>query len=300
MGAGWTGKLIRRNFRRDRRAVIYHEREPTQDPSVKSPGLAAIVMGCALLMPRALHTPAAVRLAAAIRTGRVADVDAQLHRGADPNQRLANGETPLALAIMTEHPQVSTLLVAHGADPNILANGMSMLSLLVQTAHCPVDAVRALLAAGADPNIRDAPSDRTPLLRALNSGAAGCAQILIDHGANLDARDAGGGGALDAAVVGSSPEVVEGLIRRGAPVNATMAGRVTPLMWAALRRPEPRGEAESVIEILIRHGADPCLHDAAALTAADYAQKLGFANRAARLTEACAAWQRGLRPTLRR
>ncbi|MDE2348022.1 MAG: ankyrin repeat domain-containing protein [Gammaproteobacteria bacterium] len=254
---------------------------------MKSPGLAAIVTGFALLTPRALHTPTAVRLAAAIRAGNVARVDAQLRRGADPNVRLENGETPLALAILSEHPRVSELLVARGADPNISANGLSMLSLLVQTRPCPVGTVLALLRAGADPNSRDAPSDRTPLLRALNSGAAACAEILLNHGANIDARDKGGSGALDAAVVGSSPEMVERLIQRGVAIDATTDRQVTALMWAALRRPDAKGDAESVIAVLLRHGADPCMKDAGGMTAADYAQKMGFADRAARLAVAC-------------
>ncbi len=259
---------------------------------MKFPGLTAIVIGCALLTPRAIHTPASVRLASALRSGSVAEVDALLRRGADANARLENGTTPLEYAILTERRPVIAVLLARGADPNASDHGMSMLSLLVQTKPCPTATVSALLAAGADPNRHDAPSARTPLLRALHAGAPACAKILLDHGARIDARDVAGGTALDAAVAGSSPRVVEGLIRRGIAVNATMARGVTPLMWAALRQPDRREVSESVIAVLLDHGADPCMQDADAMTAADYARKMGFTARASRLASACTRWQR--------
>lgn len=258
-------------------------------------------MGCALLAPRAIHTPAIVRLAEAMRSGDLADVDAELRQGADPNARLENGATPLEYAILIESRPMIGLLLARGANPNIVDHGMSMLSLLVQTQPCPTATVSALLAAGADPNQRDAPSARTPLLRALHAGAPECAAILLDHGARIDAEDVAGGSALDAAAAGSSAQVVEGLIRRGVAVNATMARGVTALMWAALRQPDPRGEAESVIRVLLDHGANPCMKDADAMTAADYARKMGFTGRAARLAGACeiaGAWVRPAAATL--
>lgn len=278
-------EMMRRLAARD--AVLEYWSEPPQDSTLKSPGLIAIFICCALLVPQGFHTTAADRLAAAVQSGTAADVEAQLRQGADPNWRFANGETPLAYAILKERYRIADLLVAHGADPKILDHGISMLSLVVQARTCPAGTVSALLAAGADPNQRDSVSP--PLLRALHSGAEACAQALISHGANIEARDAAGGTALHAAVVGSSPKVVEQIIRGGVSVNSTMAQQATPLMWAALRQPGLNVMADAIIAILLDRGADPCMRDAHGMTAADYARKMGFEARASRLATACAA-----------
>ncbi len=258
---------------------------------MKSPGLISIFACCALLVPQGRHISAADRLAAAIQSGTLADVDAQLKRGADPNWRFASGETPLAFAILKARYRIADLLLAHGADPKILNHGISMLSLVVQTRTCPAGTVGALLAAGADPNQRGSPSSAPPLLSALQSGAEACAAVLISHGADIEARDAAGDTALDAAVIGSSPTVVEQIIRSGVAVNSTMAQKTTPLMWAALRRSGPDAMADAIITILLDHGADPCATDARGRTAADYAKEMGFEARASRLAAACARWQ---------
>ena len=257
-----------------------------RDSTLKLAGLIAMFVGCALLVPQGFHTTAADRLAAAVQSGTAAQVDAQLRLGADPNWRFANGQAPLVYAILKERYRIAELLLAHGADPKIVDHGISLLSLIVQAKTCPAGTVRALLAAGADPNPRDSVSP--PLLRALQSGAEACAQVLISHGANIDARDVSGGTALHAAVAGSSPTVVEQIIRSGVAVNSTMAQQVTPLMWAALRQPGRHGIADSIITVLLDRGADPCMTDAHGMTAADYAREMGFAGRASRLAAACA------------
>ncbi|NNM62559.1 MAG: hypothetical protein HKM03_10345 [Steroidobacteraceae bacterium] len=259
----------------------------------KSRSLLAIAACCALLAPRELQRSAADRLAAAIQSGTAAQLISQLRQGADPNWRFANGETPLAFAILTKHYRKAQLLITHGANPDVLDHGMTMLSLIAQERTCPVATIRALLAAGADPDQRNKLSSSTPLLSALQSGAQACAQVLIAHGASITATDAAGQSALGAAAMGSSHEIVAQLIGRGADVNGGTAQHTTPLMWAALRRPDPTSSlGESVIELLLRHGADPCLRDEHGMTAADYARQMAFTERASRLAAACSTWHR--------
>lgn len=258
---------------------------------MRSRGLRFTLLACALLAPRGWHTPAADRLQAAIESGTAARIAAQLRQGADPNWRFANGETPLTFAILEGRYRAVRVLLAHGAKPNILDHGVSMLSLIVQSANCPAGTVGALLAAHADPNRRDTLSSQTPLLSALQSGAQACAAVLLAHGANIRARDRAGGDALDAAVMGSSAGMVEEIIARGLAVDPVAADRATPLMWAALRARDAAQTPQAIVAVLLAHGADPCKRDARGMTAADYARIMGHRTRAASLAAACVKWQ---------
>jgi len=258
---------------------------------LRSRGLRLILLACALLAPRGWRTPAADRLQAAIESGTAAQVAAQLQHGADPNWRFANGETPLAFAILAGRYRAVQVLLAHGANPNIPDHGMSLLSLIVQSANCPAGTVSELLAAHADPNRHDMLSSQTPLLSALQSGAQACAAVLLAHGANIRARDRAGGDALDAAVMGSSAGMVSQIIASGLAVDPVAADGATPLMWAALRARDAAATPAAIVAILLAHGADPCKKDVRGMTAADDARIMEFRARAARLAAACVKWQ---------
>lgn len=79
-------------------------------------------------------------------------------------------------------------------------------------------AVRALLAAGADPNaLSTAPfAQVTPLGTAATFGATELAEILLDHGADTERTADHGNTPLHSAVAGGSRALVELLLARGA------------------------------------------------------------------------------------
>ena len=73
-------------------------------------------------------------------------------------------------------------------------------------------------------------------------------QILLDHGAVIDARTDDGWTALHSATYWSQTEVVSRLIRRGASVNAQTNSQQTPLHLAAAA---PNGGNADVLQILL-------------------------------------------------
>ncbi len=82
-----------------------------------------------------------------------------LDAGVDPNEVNAAGAAILLMAVKDSNVEIVKALLAAGADPNTLVNaaGATILLRAIDTNH--VEIVRALLAAGADPNILAARAD---------------------------------------------------------------------------------------------------------------------------------------------
>jgi len=73
-------------------------------------------------------------------------------------------------------------------------------------------------------------------------------QLLLDHGAPIDAKTADGWTALHSATYWGQAEVMTLLIRRGADVNSRTAGCQTPLHLAASA---PNGGNPKALQILL-------------------------------------------------
>ncbi len=89
---------------------------------------------------------------------------------------------------------------------------------------------------------------------AASHGSAELVRLLLDRGADVDARNGTGRTALHYAVFRDRPEAAKVLLERGARVDVATRidgfGRVSPLMLAA-----GRGRRE-LTELLLAHGAD--------------------------------------------
>src|SRR5262245_43353577 len=111
----------------------------------------------------------------------------------------------------------------------------------------------------------------TPLLGALMHNDAAEAKRLVDEGADPDQGSFGGFSPFVLAVVEQNLELVRMMAAKGANLNLRDGSGSTPLMWAAFNE---TGDA-SVVEELLRSGADPFAVNKAGETAMTWALKRG-------------------------
>lgn len=82
--------------------------------------------------------------------------EALLNGGANPNQALKEGESPLMLAVAMNNLQVVQLLLARGANPNLRDVNQSTALHVAYATERSATMIEALTASGADPSLRDA------------------------------------------------------------------------------------------------------------------------------------------------
>lgn len=184
-----------------------------------------------------------------------------LAQGADVNARGPQGQTALEGAAWNGDAEGVEALVRAGA--HVATPPDRALHFAAVRGHAPV--VQQLLAAGADPDLRDG-SGRSPLSLAALAGSLAVVQTLLDAGAEPELRsDTGMTALMNAAQQGHS-EIAALLVRHGAKVAArrddgrtawTMAverndRRMMEILHAGL---PPRGTGVGERAYPVRHGA---------------------------------------------
>ncbi|MFJ9828358.1 ankyrin repeat domain-containing protein [Streptomyces sp. NPDC101160] len=139
-----------------------------------------------------------------------------LREGADPEERDADGETPLYRAAVGNQPVAVRVLLAAGAGPG-RPSGADDGDLPLCGAACGghTEVVRALLAAGADPDQEEAYA-YTALAWAVRLGHTGAARALLDAGADPARPGPDGLDPLTAAARRGSASLVRALLEHGA------------------------------------------------------------------------------------
>ena len=209
----------------------------------------------------------------AARSGDVESARLLMAAGANPNDHLPDGTSPLVMAAYSGRGDVGVLLLDKGSDPNDSSAGYTPLHAAILKSD--VSLVKALLARGANPNIRMTKS--TPKRR--------------------DSEDF----VLQPVVVGSTPyllaakflepEIMRALKAGGADTSLSMPTGTTPLMLASgidslatanrrgvrivdFGKVEPESQALETVSAALSLGADvnatnqagdTALHGAAAL-----------------------------------
>jgi len=140
-----------------------------------------------------------------------------------------DGATPFLRAAQSGDVTLMKLLLDHGADPKIFtAHNVTPLAVAagigwvegVTYEWSPaenVEAVKMCLSLGLDPNAAD-DEGRTALHGAAHKGRVEVIQLLVDHGANLDAHDGGSRDSVNGALLGKTWTPIDwarGLVRVG-------------------------------------------------------------------------------------
>ncbi len=216
-------------------------------------------------------------LIAAITTGDDELVQLILQRGASVEARCADQITPLMHAVNIGSLSIAELLFRKGAQVDTTVTGWTALHRAADLVNIPM--VILLLAKGADIEARS-PKDFTPkkhplarlgsdfedydevdasdadegwtaLLRAATNGQEVMVRLLIEKGADIEAKSPNNGTPLICAAEGNHEDVVEYLLKNGANVHAE-----DNFGWKPLHRAMVNRGGAGVAQVLITHGAD--------------------------------------------
>ncbi|ELR11667.1 ankyrin, putative [Acanthamoeba castellanii str. Neff] len=159
----------------------------------------------------------AAQLYAAAKEGEVARVKELMAAGAGPDQPVTTAggrETALVGAITAAVADNTAVLAALLAAAPTLDQAAKGEALLAAAKYGRADYMQMLLAAGADPNVREAAYGNTPLMLAALRSCASAVKELIERGADVNAQNRLGDTALHkaAAEPGASTQCVEMLL----------------------------------------------------------------------------------------
>lgn len=154
----------------------------------------------------------------AAATGQAKRVSALIKRDASLlNAFSSDGFMPLGLAVFFGHPESVEVLLAAGAEVNVVTREkMKVTPLHSAAAARRAGIARMLIAHGANVNAAQEESGFTPLHEAALNGDIEFVTLLLDHGANIDARTKDGKTPLAYALSGGQIETAEFLRKRGA------------------------------------------------------------------------------------
>ena len=160
---------------------------------------------------RAIRDLRPLDLAEAAAAGDVRRVGELLTAGVDPDQRSADGFSPLQLALFFDAPAAAALLLRAGADVATAATHPMQVAAIHAAAASPTGAgVVLAVAVGADVNAVQQ-GGFTPLHEAAHRGDAAMAELLLAAGADPGRRDDQGRSAADLAEEGDHPELARRL-----------------------------------------------------------------------------------------
>jgi ankyrin repeat protein len=211
-----------------------------------------------------------------------------LKAGADPNAPLPGGQTLLMTAARTGNAEIVSMLISRGADVNAHETSRGETALMWAASENHPQAAKVLVDHGADPNARSSalnyPKDRfglegvmtilpagswTALMYAARQGSLEAARVLAESGANLNLADPDGATALVLAIINGHYDTAAMLAEKGADPNIADSTGMAALYAAAdmsslgeiygrpPRKSPDKLTALDVIEVLLRHGANP-------------------------------------------
>ncbi|MEN1925361.1 ankyrin repeat domain-containing protein [Luteimonas sp. MJ293] len=119
----------------------------------------------------------------AIDRGLLDGAMALLEGGADPNHPDADGTTPVHAAAFADDPTLLRAVLARGGDPNVRNPVTGATPLAASILNRNAEPMRILLEAGADPDLADRNQD-VPLHVAARTNKGAAILLLLEHGAS--------------------------------------------------------------------------------------------------------------------
>lgn len=221
--------------------------------------LGVLLVTCAVSASHAQTPPSAgeraryTGLLAAASRDDAAAIETLTAGGKRPDERDAHGRTPLHVAAHGGHHGAMRALVAAGADPNALEHDRYDIVTIAAGAN-DVPTLEVALALGASARNVTSRYDGTALIAAAHLGHAAVVRALIRAGAPLDhVNNLGWTALIESIVLGDGGprhiDTLGALVDAGANVNLTDRDGRTPLALA-------RGRGyEAMVKLLLQAGA---------------------------------------------
>ena len=175
-------------------------------------------------------------------------VELLITKGADVNAKTEEGETPLHTAVSNDHKEIIELLIKEGADVNAVAMDD------VFSDQTPLDAANKYNQGAVAVLLRKYGGKTCVELEALiDSAKKGDIEGIKQHlaaGGDVSFRNKNGDTMLNYAAYLGHKEIVELLVENGAEVNAKGLADWTPLHLAAYN------DNEQIVQLLIAKGAE--------------------------------------------
>ncbi|AAZ12019.1 Ankyrin repeats (3 copies), putative [Trypanosoma equiperdum] len=208
----------------------------------------------------------------AVRNNYVECCEALLDYGADVGAQSATLSTPFHTAAACGSVECMEVLLKRSDNPKNKVNELdrNKCSALHKSASDgDVRVSKWLVEHGAEVDQKDA-DDTTPLLMAVKMGKPDVAEYLIKQDANRDQADSHGNRPVHYCAIRCDYKILKILIDAGATVNVQNNDLNNPLHLAAIhQRPNSR-EWEDLIELLLDSGCDPAVENASRKKPADY------------------------------
>jgi hypothetical protein len=225
----------------------------------------ASMLGQTTYLPKDFFTGQQLNIARAIAAGDMNEVR-RLAPGVDLSMPGKQNMTLMWFAIVRKNYAAVSTLVALGVDPDTqIARGTgsaltyTMLSRKDPSDQSGIVLLQAMLDGGLSPNYKT--ESGTPLVQlAAGPGSTlAIVRLLVERGADINARDIVGGTALGMAI-GLHPDIALYLVNHGADVKAHMRNGVS-VTWAVYKElesdaPGPiRTQYEQLRDLMIKKGA---------------------------------------------
>ena len=287
MGTSWSAMALATSLGpvAPHKPVSLPEAEPTNIPSWAETALFGSAADLRALLDKNFDPNSATKDGTSALMMAMPDLEKAkllLDRGANVNARSKTRYSALLVAAQYPHSSlVMHLLLDRGAEVRLPKGsgaplfGATALGLAAMSGNA--DMIPVFLAKGDkldDPFISVGLFPGTALTNTISFDDPDTLAALLNAGFPVDYADAGGVTMLDLAVINDRPNIARLLISRGANVNAVDKQGMTPLLYAASI---DFGD-HSMIDLLVKSGANAKARTKENLTALDLAHKYGQAN----------------------